>query len=266
MTMVEKQHNMNRQQQCLLDIHGIVYVVLFVASFVTLQSQLTISLQWQPESSASRISAERQHQQRRVTTTTSITTKRLLAIRVSSSSSGEVTNESIASIQAAIFGYGTNPDNISLSDGTVIAQYAAMSHGQLLFAPVTMESILNDATISTELKIEAGVFDMAITNVTFDGQPITNLTKTILEQTQNQFGGISSLLDVADHIIFCLPTGSIFNNDPNWTAYTYLNEPYSYYQQSRCTRLSVVVHEVCDYEYCIRHVLPVSNLILNFFS
>jgi hypothetical protein len=227
------------------------FCLFLVVALITFQSKLR--RQWnefKTTGSHSIITFGRRQARRNVIVKSTATkTKRLLAIRVSSSS-GEVPEESIASIQASIFGYGTNPDNISLSDATVIAQYTAISHGQLQFVPVTKESILDDTAIQTELTIDSGVLDMMINNVTFDGQAITNLTEIILEQTKNQFGsGLLSLLDIADHIIFCLPTGSLFNNDPNWTAYTYLNEPYSYYQLSRCTRLSVVAHEVSDMEY-----------------
>jgi hypothetical protein len=149
------------------------------------------------------------------------TTKRLLAVRVSSSLSGEVPAESIASIQGAIFGFGSNPDNISFSDGTVVAQYAALSHEQLLFEPATNTETNAAGNAGA---IQHGVLDVIVDNISFVGQSITNVTATILEQTQKILG-VLSLLDIADHFIFCLPKGGIYNNDANWTAFTFLFEP-----------------------------------------
>jgi hypothetical protein len=211
--------------------------------------------------------------------------KRLLAIRVSFSDE-IVPAESVAAIQSAIFGKGSgNLMSSSLSNDTVsvVAQYAAVSHGQLQFVP---------ATVVTGTDRTEGVLDVTLPNMAhLTGQPIVNLTTTIVAQTEQVLFGTEgrSLLDVADHVLFCLPNGSAFqdNNDTDWTAFTYLYEPvrlalrlwflwrcsllvlvihsrshyvcglvltlcspfvsniqYSYYQMSRCTSLSVVMHEV----------------------
>jgi hypothetical protein len=142
------------------------------------------------------------------------TTQRLLAVRVSSSSSSEEPEESVASIQGAIFGYGSNPDGISFTDSTVVAQYAAISHDQLLFVPA----------VAPSSRIVGGVLDIIVDNVTFAGQSISDITTAVLEQTRDALG-IQSLTDIADRVMFCLPTGGILKNDPNWTAFTYPNEP-----------------------------------------
>ena len=206
--------------------------------------------------------APQQHQRRKVITTTTLTKvivrKRLLAIRVSSLSSGETPEESLTLIQSAIFGNHstTNSNNTNSSEipwnnnaTSVVEQYQYISHGQLLLEPVdatTAQTTLSSTSSSSVINIVGGVFDLYIPNITFTGQSISNLTDIILQETVQQLSSSSLLLtDIADHIIFCLPNGSLFKNNPNWTAYTYLNQPYSYYQLSRCTRLSVVVHEVC---------------------
>ena len=172
--------------------------------------------------------------------------KRLLAIRVSSLSSGETPKESLLSIQSAIFGsHATSNDTnseIPSNATSVVEQYQSISHGQLLLEPANTTTTQSSSTSAIE--IVGGVFDLYMPNITFAGQLISNLTDFILHETMKQLSS-SSLTDVADHIIFCLPDGSSFQNDPNWTAYTYLNQPYSYYQLSRCTCLSVVAHEVC---------------------
>ena len=178
--------------------------------------------------------------------TKTIVRKRLLAIRVSSISSGESPEESLSMIQSAIFGYlnANVDDNSNIT--SVVEQYQFISHGQLRLEPVNATRLAPASPATTDRK--DGVFDLYIPNITFAGQVISNLTDIILQETQKQLlssSSSSSLSDIADLFIFCLPTGSSFQEDSNWTAYTYLNQPYSYYQQSRCTRLSVVVHEVC---------------------
>jgi hypothetical protein len=160
-------------------------------------------------------------------------TKRLLAVRVSTAT--EQPEESVALIQGAVFGIGTIPNPSNVTDATsVVAQYAAVSHEQLWFVPAAAAE-----------RIRGGVLDLAVENITFaGGTRVRNVTSRILEQAARALG-VTSLLEVADHVLFCLPTGGWYNgNSSNWTAYTFLEEPYSYYQKSRCTRLSVVMHEV----------------------
>ena len=194
-------------------------------------------------------------------TAKTIVRKRLLAIRVSSISSGESPEESLSMIQSAIFGYlnANVDDNSNIT--SVVEQYQFISHGQLLLEPVNATRLAPASPATTDRK--DGVFDLYIPNITFAGQVISNLTDIILQETQKQLlsSSSSSLSDIADLIIFCLPTGSSFQDDSNWTAYTYLNQPYSYYQQSRCTRLSVVVHEVC--KETILTFVRLSNLNFN---
>jgi hypothetical protein len=183
------------------------------------------------------------HAEQRRKIATAVTKKRLLAIRVSSAISGETPDESIASIRTALFGYNgsdTDPDQGIVS---VVEQYQSISHGQFILEPVE----------NTALSIEGGVLDLTLRSntIVFTGHSISNLTAAFIEELEQQLAIASgvqsiSLLDVADYVMFCLPNGSTFRDDSNWTAYTYLNEPYSFYQQSRCTRLSVVVHEVFD--------------------
>jgi hypothetical protein len=185
-------------------------------------------------------------------------TKRLLAVRVSSTY-GEVPVESVESIVSALFGNSSsNPDeNMNAVDATVVAQYAAVTHHQLLFLPATGPNITD------------GILEITVP-VNFTGNDIQALTPTILSKMEEVVGPLS---DVADNFVFCLPTGSLFRGVDTWTAFTFLYEPvraftsvvkqlefnlgtilsllfllatlqYSYYQNSRCTRLSVVMHEV----------------------
>jgi hypothetical protein len=167
-------------------------------------------------------------------------TKRLLAVRVSTLT--EQPAESVALIQGAVFGIGAIPNPANVTDAaSVVAQYAAVSHEQLWFVPAT----------TMDERIRGGVLDLVLENITITGTKVRNITDRILEQAAVALN-VTTLLEVADHVLFCLPTGGWYNgNSSNWTAYTFLAEPYSYYQKSRCTRLSVVMHEVRCFSYVI---------------
>jgi len=157
----------------------------------------------------------------------------LLAVRVSSSVSGVSPLETVDEIEAALFGSGPNPEQLEPHQ-VVVNHYAMISHEQLLYEPAVADipdSIQNGVT---EISIDMP-FDETV-----DVQ--TDILPRLLTATRERIG--SYTLDSIDKIIFCLPTGAHFQGDSDWTAFTYLWEPYSYYQRSRCTRLSVVMHEL----------------------
>jgi hypothetical protein len=159
--------------------------------------------------------------------------KSLLAVRVSSSVSGISPTETVDEIQGALFGLGTNPYQLQPHQ-VVVNHVATVSHRQLIYEPaveIIPGTIQNGVT---EISIDAP-FDSTV-----DVQ--TDVLPLIVAATQEHIG--SEAMYFIDKIIFCLPTGASFQGDPDWTAFTYLWEPYSYYQQSRCTRLSVVMHEL----------------------
>lgn len=159
--------------------------------------------------------------------------KSLLAVRVSSSVSGLSPTETLDEIAGALFGLGTNPYQLQPQQ-VVVNHVATVSHRQLVYEPaveIIPGTIQNGVT---EISI-AAPFDSTV-----DVQ--TDILPLLVTATRDHIG--SEAMDSIDNIIFCLPTGASFQGDADWTAFTYLWEPYSYYQQSRCTRLSVVMHEL----------------------
>ena len=185
--------------------------------------------------------------------------KNLLVVRILSDSGNEEPPETVVDIRKAIFGpLGTQEEADEANRlPTVVSQYAAVSHGSLQYVP------------ATGLGIKDGVVEVTIETSIFAGTSSIQgpLMKEILEATSNSLGNLDQ---IADHIIFCLPTGSLLKGKTKWTAFTYLYEPvsskrlvypsttqlshlnricqllsqYSYYQQSRCTKLSVTMHEM----------------------
>ena len=189
--------------------------------------------------------------------------KKLLAVRILANNGSEAPEETISEIRDAIFESEADP-----SAPTVVSQYAAVSHGALQYVPANGPGIQNGvATVSVQSSIISG-------NSSIQG----DLMVDILESTAASLGNLE---DLADHIVFCLPTGSFLRGRNTWTAFTYLYEPvsaaslpcsiyfshflklavdsfligsltrpdvlniqYSYYQRSRCTKLSVPMHEI----------------------
>jgi hypothetical protein len=185
-----------------------------------------------------------------------IGTKRVLAVRVTSSS-GEEPDETVEEIGQAVFGTNWDPSTLAQPSATVFQQYQAVSHGQLQLVQAKGNNISN------------GILQVKL-NETIAGKEIQrDLISGILAATQAAVG--VDLSKVAEHFIFCIPNSSLLDGTDTWTAFTYLFEPvsidclcctalppllsltqislcsprpqYSYYQQSRCTKLSVVMHE-----------------------
>jgi hypothetical protein len=151
--------------------------------------------------------------------------KTLLAVRVIANGVAPV--ETLADMEGTIFGTGAKA-----IEATVVAQYQQMSHGKLQYEPLTMPGNSN---------VKNGVMELTmpkLLGVNVQGA----FTELMLNKTQDLLLGADStgtLEDAVDNIIFCLPDGGLFKGSTDWTAFTYLFEPYSYYQKERCTRLSV---------------------------
>jgi hypothetical protein len=139
-------------------------------------------------------------------------TKRLLVVRVVTSGYVEQPAETIDEIQGAIFGTGRNPDSIP-TDGTVVAQYNAVSQGNLFFTPAFVE----DA--SGVIEVELPTYIQTFINASIRDY----LVPEILLATESKLG--RPLDQVADYIIFCIPNNSLLRDDSQWTAFTYLYEP-----------------------------------------
>jgi hypothetical protein len=194
-------------------------------------------------------------------------TKRLLAVRVSTTF-GEEPEESLASIQEALFGTGGNGTIMSSSDGSfgvdfgggmdddtrgttsVVAQYAAVSHGQLLYIAAAPAGDGSDSSSG------GGVLDITI-DTRIAGADIQDMMDAIVQRTEQAVGGSSgavSLADVADTVIFCLPTGGLFAGDGNWTAFTFVLDPVRHGScftanrtSTRCSRFIINSHALVPF-------------------
>jgi hypothetical protein len=162
-------------------------------------------------------------------------TKRLLVVRVVTAGYVEQPAETIDEIQGAIFGTGLNPDNIPI-EGTVVAQYNAVSQGNLFFTPAAFV----DSSDNNELQSSSstGVMEVELPSYvdTFINASIRDyLVPEILKATETKLG--QPLDQVADYIIFCIPNDSVLRDDSQWTAFTYLYEPVCFNYYYFCYRI-----------------------------
>jgi hypothetical protein len=115
--------------------------------------------------------------------------QRLLVVRVSTLQNEP--EESLAQIQGAIFGTGPAKSTISVLD-----QFRAMSHNQLLFEPAVGS------------KINSGMIDIRI-NATINGTShlASTVWPTIKTEMGRQIGWWWQYM--ADRFLFCLPNGAL---------------------------------------------------------
>jgi len=161
-------------------------------------------------------------QDRRLDSSVRLGPKKLLAVRVKTNH-GEVPDESAKDIEAAIFGTGDSTRRAS-----AVSQYKAVSHGSLQYEAATGKGINN------------GVAEVEVT-FPVAGKGILTFINQIVEATVATVGPLDQ---VADHTIFCIPNGSLLQGSSGWKAFANTNENYSFYQYSRCTSLSAVMHEM----------------------
>ena len=162
-------------------------------------------------------------------------TKSVLVVRLKTSQ-GQAPASSVGDMKKAIFG-PTPVAEQAQGLASVAFQYSQMSHGQLTLEPA---SIPNRG-------IHDGIMELEFNN--FGGRGMQFLARDLVKATEEALNLHTSmqLEDVVDHTIFCLPDDiepPKLGTSTTWTAFTYVFDPFSFYRLDRCTRLSVVAHEL----------------------
>jgi len=173
-------------------------------------------------------------------------TKTLLVVRVSSTTTGESPSASATTLKRAIFG-PLPPDAQAKNYASVIFQYSQMSHGMLNFIPATFPDL---GLTTGVLDIDFGGFD-GEESIQFLSRDLVKATEAALNLDQ-----VTRLQDVVHHTIFCLPDevqAPLLGSHSDWTAFTYVYEPYSFYRLNRASKLSVVTHEIGHASLGYRH-------------
>lgn len=141
--------------------------------------------------------------------------KKILAVRVTSIFD-EIPEESVEEIESAIFGVdGLSNGGFGVTfdpKASVVDQYKAISHNQLILSPAIGDNINN------------GVAEVVIAQRVNESSIDEGLGLNILAKTEALVGPLD---EVADFIVFCIPDGSLAGNTLQWTAYTFIYDPVS---------------------------------------
>lgn len=184
--------------------------------------------------------------------------------------------ESTEEIEGALFGSGSNPRRVPFK-ATLSAQFAAMSHHQLQIEPAQVVLFFPEISnqnahavqtneicgspdsnsshsFCTRVETIRGVMDMKIDVPTmmdasdayeYFGAIIRPALLSALEKlvspTQSQQQHQWELNSVADHVVFCLPTGSLRMGA---AAIADVGGMLSFFHHGTCTSLSVLAHEI----------------------
>ena len=127
------------------------------------------------------------------------------------------TTASVEMLSDSVF--GTSGDQVNLK-----SQYFDCSRGQLNILPAVRSGITN------------GVTTVNVNVSTSEGGPA--MRNAITTALNTQFG-VSSPNQIADHVMYCYPPGTI-----NGLAFAYVNWYLSMYNDDWCTYVSAQVHEI----------------------
>jgi hypothetical protein len=128
-----------------------------------------------------------------------------------------------------IFGDGSNfvQRDPKFQATTLVKTYRDCSMGKLNFSPVQGYDIVNGVGY-----VE---INMSVKNRT--NREIENAVTTAINK---KYGNVKNY----DHIMYCLPRGTLTGNSTSWIAYGYTNFYRSIYNDLWCGQNSAVVHEI----------------------
>ena len=152
-------------------------------------------------------------------------TKSVLVVRVIASDAS--TTDTVERLSDSVF--GNNADGNGADAANLASQYDACSHGKLTFVEAP------DRT-GTDISIVNGATTVTVSTATTEGDGVMN--NAIITELNTQFG-VSNPTELADHVMHCLPPGTM-----GGIAYAYLPGTLSVYSDTWCTSLSAQMHEV----------------------
>ena len=153
--------------------------------------------------------------------------KTVLVLRIEAAD--KATTASEAQLSDDIF--GTDGDSLNLK-----SQFNECSYGQLQFEPLTSSAVVGSD----------GVYTVALPNVTMAGETDNPIAWAAVDKATDELG---SLLDsLADHVIVCIPPGTI----GDWAAYAYINHWLSVYNDDWCSYPTGMMHEIGKFNLVLR--------------
>mmetsp|Transcript_20344 Transcript_20344/g.30258 ORF Transcript_20344/g.30258 Transcript_20344/m.30258 type:complete len:824 (-) Transcript_20344:193-2664(-) len=115
------------------------------------------------------------------------------------------------------------------------SQYLACSHGKLTFAP-TSERGLAASYYGEGSDISNGAVTVHVNTSIAEGD---DAMRNDITDALNDMFGVSSPAVLADHVMYCLPPGTM-----SAIAYAYINSWNSIYNDNWCTYVSAQMHEI----------------------
>jgi hypothetical protein len=156
-------------------------------------------------------------------------TKTVLAVRVIVNN-GSYSHATQTGLSNDVFGNGVDAVNLK-------SQYAACSYNQLVFNKAPDRNMLTTVTPNIgDTAISNGVVDISVNyNISAGDATIRNAVTAEI----NRVFGVSSPTVLANHVMYCLPTGVMTG-----IAYAYINSWNSVYTNEWCNYVSAQMHEV----------------------
>jgi hypothetical protein len=118
----------------------------------------------------------------------------------------------------------------------VATQYKACSHDQLNFMKADDRALTGNHDGGGETGISNGVTTVRVHMSTNEGD---SAMRNAITSALNQNFGQSSPTHLADHVMYCLPAGTMIG-----IAYAYVNSWNSVYNNEWCDYMSVQMHEI----------------------
>lgn len=154
-----------------------------------------------------------------------IVEKRLvLAVRVVATDSSP--NSTLAQIRNFIF--GTSGDVVNLKE-----RFQSCSYGELLMDPY------NGTTVKGRI-VTTGAYQVSVA-ASARGVEERTLVNAAISQLNAQLGDLPSQFD---HVMFCIPPGTVRSGSTSWGAYANLNSWMSVYNNQWCNYADAQVHEI----------------------
>jgi hypothetical protein len=149
-------------------------------------------------------------------------TKTVLVIRATAADRATTASESALSDDI----FGTLGDTFNLK-----SQYYQCSDGKLQFQPLTTNTLVGSD----------GVYTVNISSTLVSGASDATIRDAMVRAAVEDLG--SSLQNIADFVMLCLPPGTA----GIWIAYAFVNHWLSVFNDDKCQKLKIQLHEVGTY-------------------
>jgi hypothetical protein len=152
-------------------------------------------------------------------------TRTILVVRVIATDGNTTADE--ATLASNVFDDSVN----------VAKQYSACSHGKLNFTKADNRALTGTNDDNVETDITNGVTTVKIPVLINQGPDTMNNAITLA--LKQNFGGVSSPNELADHVMYCFPPGTM-----GGIAYGYVDHWNTNYNNQWCGYLSTQMHEI----------------------